>query len=158
MFNSFLTDVMPLDLAIPIAINFLFEGVKVLFRYVIGALALNRDFILQVESKKDFKQQMQLNSAAMDIDELQQLAFSVQIRTQGSMGNQVKFLGLDQSEIKKKLSKRLKKGKADQAILNADLYSDKLYLIPYYSLNSKIIEFKQWAKLWSSLPTYVGIR
>jgi hypothetical protein len=70
----------------------------------------------------------------------------------------VKFVGLDQSEIKKKLSKRLKKSKADHAILNSESYSDKLYLIPYYSLNSKIIEFKQWAKLWSSLPTYVGIR
>ena len=46
MFNSLLTDIMPLDIAIPIAINFLFEGVKVLFRYTIAAFALNRDFIL----------------------------------------------------------------------------------------------------------------
>ena len=113
MFNSLLTDIMPLDIAVPIAINFLFEGVKVLFRYTLAALALNRDFILQVQSKKDFKLHMQLNSVAMDIDELQQLAFSVQIRTQGSMGNQVKFLGLDRSEIRKKLSKRLKKNKED---------------------------------------------
>jgi hypothetical protein len=49
---------MPLDVAIPIAINFLFEGVKVLFRYTIAALALNRDLILQVERKKDFKLHM----------------------------------------------------------------------------------------------------
>ena len=74
------------------------------------------------------------------------------------MGNQVKFLGLDQSEIRKKLSKRLKKAKGEQDILNAEMYKDKLYLIPYYSLNSKIVDFKQWAKIWSSFPTYVGIR
>ena len=90
-----MTEILPLDVAIPIAINFLFEGVKVLFRYTIGALALNRDLILQVERKKDFKLHMQLHSAGMDIHELQQLAFSVQIRTQGAIGNQVKFEGLD---------------------------------------------------------------
>lgn len=43
--------------------------------------------------------------------------------------------------------------KLDKAeILRMSMLEDKLYEIPNYVLDSKIIKFNQWTKIWKSLP------
>ena len=54
MLNSLMTSVVPLDVAINLCFVFINEGQKVLFRFMLATLKLNREVILKQKTKKDF--------------------------------------------------------------------------------------------------------
>ena len=173
MLNSLLTNILPLDLTISICTNFLFEGQKVLYRYTLATLELNKKYILAMTTKKDRAhcwRQHSLNAAAQ-MDRFLKNAFQANIKTNTGKwgGSKINFEKNNNESAKQAVKTRLnnrktkdidpgsgKLDKNDQ--LRMSMLEDKLYEIPNYVLDSKIIKFNQWTKIWKMLPTYVQFR
>ena len=62
MLNSLMTSVLSLDIAINFCVLFLNEGLKVLFRFILATLSLNRGLILSLKTKKDILTILKNNS------------------------------------------------------------------------------------------------
>ena len=139
LMNSMLTSVLPLDFAIHLSLTFLMEGQKVLFRVIFGLLEMHRNYLIKTKDNKDFIENFRDHiKKSTKLSYLLKVSFEAKIATTGLRNN---LVYKDADEADKQKSKT--KSKVNNSLqMNKQKYSDDIYKIPPFVMNSKIVDFK----------------
>lgn len=123
---------------------YLVEGVKIIFRFTYAILKVNKSFIKKCQSPSELLAALKKNGREhTDCKLLQKAAFKYNL-------NRKKY------DFKKSTTDKLMDPKTGQSTINTD--DDFTDYVPNCPVNSAIINYEEFGRIWKFMPDYVKIR
>ena len=140
-FKSMLGQFVSLPVALDILMMFMIEGVKIIFRYTYAILKVHKAYVKKSVNAQEF------------LDGLQKVGRE---QTDPKLLNKAAFkypLKRSKYDFKKATAQTFKDPKAQQ-----EATTELLDYMPNVKLNSNIVQYDEFAKIWQMMPDYVKIR